>query len=189
MGCAVGFFLYPQFDFDEGRINAPALTAPIQISACFSPEGHCTSRIVSAIDSAKTSILVQAYSFTSPPIAQALTQAYERGLDVRVIIDKSRLSEKHSQIPLLSQKGIPIFIDPAVGIGHNKTIILDNSWVLTGSFNWSMAAENKNAENILFIEDPSLAQIYKKNWENRANTARNAITETKIKKENNPFIS
>jgi len=189
MGCAVGFFLYPQFAHHEESSQAPLSIESAHIQACFSPEGHCTSRIVSAIENAQTSILVNAYSFTSPPIAQALVQAYERGLDVRVIIDKSRLSEKHSQIPFLSQKGIPIFIDPAVGIGHNKTIILDNSWVLTGSFNWSMAAENKNAENILFIKDPSLAQIYKKNWENRANTARNAITETKIKKENNPFIS
>ncbi|MBX9621585.1 MAG: hypothetical protein K2X28_06125 [Alphaproteobacteria bacterium] len=53
-----------------------------------------------------------------------------------------------------------------------KIIILDNRWVLTGSFNFTRAANSKNAENLLLINDPSLAQIYKKNWEGRVERAK-----------------
>lgn len=164
IGCGGGFILCSTF-------NEPwqaSLTDKAHIKACFSPEGHCTDKIVTAIKGARSSILVMAYAFTSPPIAQALAEAYERGVDVKILIDRSQLKEKYSQLSFLLQKGIPIFIDPAVGIAHNKILILDERWVQTGSFNFSRAAETKNAENVLLIDDPSLAQIYKKNWETLA---------------------
>lgn len=168
IGCGVGFSLYPTFN---GNWTASTIEkAPINV--CFSPEGQCTNGIVSAIEDAKTSILVMAYSFTSLQIAQALVDAYERGVDVQILIDKSQIKNKHSHLSFLSKKGVPVFIDPAVGTAHNKTMILDDRFVLTGSFNWSKAANSKNAENILLIDDPSLAQIYKENWERRAMAAR-----------------
>ena len=164
LGCGVGFAFYP-------ALNPEWVASSSQkalVRACFSPEGQCTNFVISAIAEAKSSICVMAYSFTSPPIANALVEAYERGVDVRILFDKSQLKEKYSQIHFLSQKGIPLFIDPAIGIAHNKTMVIDDSKVLTGSFNWTRAAESRNAENILLIDDPSLAQIYKKNWEKRA---------------------
>ena len=112
-----------------------------------------------------------AYSFTSLPIAQALADAFERGVTVKVLIDKSQLKGKYSQLPFLFQKSIPILIDDAVGIAHNKVMILDERYVLTGSFNFSQAAETKNAENLLLIDDPALAQVYKENWDYRAKKA------------------
>ena len=112
------------------------------------------------------------YAFTSLPIAQALVEAFERGVEVKVLIDKSQLNGKYSQLSFLSQKNIPLFIDPAIGIAHNKTMIIDEKFVLTGSFNWTEAAESRNAENILFIEDPSLAQTYKENWDKRVRRAK-----------------
>lgn len=168
IGCGLGFVLYPSLN----PTWVASSTEKAQIRACFSPEGQCTKRIVSAIEGAKASILVQSYSFTSPPIAKALSDAFDKGVDVKVLIDKSQLRAKHSQLSFISQKGIPVFIDPAVGIAHNKVMIIDCRMILTGSFNWSKAADSKNAENLLFIDDPSLAQIYKKNWEQRANHAR-----------------
>lgn len=64
---------------------------------------------------AKSSILVMAYSFTSPQIAEALTQVHMRGIEVKILIDRSRLKEKYSQIPSLVQKGIPVFVDSPAG--------------------------------------------------------------------------
>jgi phospholipase D len=168
IGCAVGFSLYPTLN--EGWVASSTEKAPINV--CFSPEGQCTNGIVSAIEDAKTSIYVMAYAFTSLEIAQALVDAYERGIDVKVLIDKSQIRNKHSHLQLLAQKRIPVFIDSATGIAHNKTMILDDCFVLTGSFNWSKAANSKNAENILLIDDPSLAQIYKENWVRRAEAAK-----------------
>ena len=168
IGCAVGLSLYPTLN--EGWVASS--TEKALINVCFSPEGQCTNGIVSAIEDAKTSIYVMAYAFTSLQIAQTLVDAYERGIDVKILIDKSQIRNKYSHLQFLSQKGIPVFIDAATGIAHNKTMILDERFVLTGSFNWSKAAHSKNAENILLIDDPSLAQIYKENWERRAEAAK-----------------
>lgn len=168
IGCAVGFSLYPTLNEDW----VASSTEKTPINVCFSPEGQCTNGIVSAIEDAKASIYVMAYAFTSLQIAQALVDAYERGIDVKILIDKSQIRNKHSHLQFFAQKGIPVFIDSAAGIAHNKTMILDDRFVLTGSFNWSKAAHSKNAENILLIDDPSLAQIYKENWERRALAAK-----------------
>lgn len=172
IGCGVGFVLYPSLELKE---QSPALlTSNVEstIRVCFSPEGQCTSQIQKAIAEAKSSIFVQAYSFTSAPIAQALVDAHARGVEVSLLIDKSQLTAHHSQLHFLLQNGISAFIDPAAGIAHNKVLIIDNKHVLTGSFNWTHAAECKNAENLLFIDDSSLAQVYKQNWQTRARQAK-----------------
>jgi phospholipase D len=168
IGCGFGFSLYPALN--EGWVASS--TEKAHINVCFSPEGQCTNGIVSAIEDAKTSIFVMAYSFTSLQIAQALVDAYERGVDVKILIDKSQIRNKYSHLQSFSKKGIPVLIDPVAGIAHNKTMILDDRFVLTGSFNWSKAANSKNAENILLIDDPSLAKIYKENWVRRASDAK-----------------
>jgi len=120
---------------------------------------------VHAIASAKTSILVQAYSFTSAPIAKALVDAHKRGVSVQVLLDKSQRSEKYSSADFLANQGVLTRIDATHAIAHNKIIILDGVTVLTGSFNFTKAAQDKNAENLLILHDSALAAQYTKNWE------------------------
>ena len=67
-----------------------------ELRTCFTPGEDCTSLIVQQINNAKSSVLVQAYSFTSEPIISALGQAKQRGLDVRAILDKSNEQERYS---------------------------------------------------------------------------------------------
>ncbi len=162
----VGYGLGYEFAPDSDKVLNPP------IRACFSPEGKCTNLIVSSINRAQKSIYVMAYSFTSEPIAQALNAAHLRGVDVKVLIDKSQESEKYSQLNFLAEHKIPIYIDVVSGIAHNKVMIFDGRYVLTGSFNFSKAAESRNAENIVIIDDGSLASTYTKNWEERAEKAR-----------------
>jgi phosphatidylserine/phosphatidylglycerophosphate/cardiolipin synthase-like enzyme len=71
---------------------------PTQV--CFSPKRGCTEAIVSQIDKAKSKILVQAYSFTSAPIAKALVNAHKRGVKVEAILDKSQRSERYTSATL-----------------------------------------------------------------------------------------
>lgn len=168
VGVGVGANFYPIFD----QPWLASSTEKAHVRACFSPEGHCTDKIVTAINAAQSSIFVMAFSFTSPEIAGALVEAHKRGVEVKVLIDKSQLKEKYSQLPFLVKKGIPTFIDSATGIAHNKVILLDKHLTLTGSFNFTRAAESKNAENVLLIDDPSLAQLYQDNWERRVSTAK-----------------
>lgn len=139
----------------------------VPVRVCFTPESQCTPGIVNAINSAKSSIFVQAYSFTSAPIANALVAAKKRGVDVKVILDKSQPTAKGSQLNTLLRANIPVFIDPISGIAHNKVMIIDDISVLTGSFNFTNSADTRNVENILLLHDPELAKLYKANWKTR----------------------
>lgn len=169
-GIAVGFLISENFPLVP-QSWSPATTKTESIRACFSPEGHCTNGIINAIQSATSSIYVQAYSFTSTPIAEALVEAKSRDVGVRVLIDKSQLKDPHSQLSFLAHNGIPILIDSSSGLAHNKVMIFDSKSLLTGSFNFTKAAESRNAENVLIIHNPELASIYKDNWERRARRA------------------
>ncbi len=120
------------------------------------------------MDHAKRSVLVQAYSFTSKPIAKSLIEAKKRGVDVKVIFDESQTSSKHSVINELFEHKIPMWIDFKPTIAHSKVIIIDDQKVITGSFNFSDAAQRKNAENLLIITgNPLLVEQYVENWKDR----------------------
>jgi phosphatidylserine/phosphatidylglycerophosphate/cardiolipin synthase-like enzyme len=134
----------------------------------FSPNGGCTQAIIEELDKAKDSILVQAYSFTSAPIAKALLGAHKRGVKVQVVLDKSQRREKYSSADFLAHSRIPTLIDAAHAIAHNKVMIIDGGTVITGSFNFTRAAEEKNAENLLIIRDKTLAAKYAMNWREHA---------------------
>lgn len=131
---------------------------------CFSPRGGCTQLIVDTLSSAQSTVLVQAYSFTSEPIAQALVEVHTRGVDVEVILDKSQRTEDNTRAKLLMDAGIPVRIDAAHAIAHNKVMIIDQDTVITGSFNFTKGAEERNAENLLVIHDKTLAAKYDANW-------------------------
>lgn len=136
-----------------------------QVQVYFSPRGGCTEAIVIAIDQAKTEILVQAYSFTSAPIAKALVEAHKRGVRVQIILDRSQRKERYSSADFTAHAGIPTYIDAAHAIAHNKVMVIDNAVVITGSFNFTKAAEQNNAENLISIKSKQLALVYAENWE------------------------
>jgi phosphatidylserine/phosphatidylglycerophosphate/cardiolipin synthase-like enzyme len=82
-----------------------------------------------------------------------------------VILDKSQRREKYSSADFLANQGVPTLIDAQHAIAHNQVIVIDGETVLTGSFNLTKAAEEKNAENLLIIRDATLAAQYSQNWE------------------------
>jgi phosphatidylserine/phosphatidylglycerophosphate/cardiolipin synthase-like enzyme len=138
---------------------------PKGVEVYFSPSGGATEAVVNALAHATNSVLVQAYSFTSAPIARALVDAQRRGVKVQVILDRSQRTEKYSEADFLSHEGVPTRIDARHAIAHNKIMIVDGYLVLTGSFNFTKAAEEHNAENLLVINDPVLAKKYLRNWQ------------------------
>jgi len=142
--------------------NTVATLPPVEVY--FSPRGGCTEAIVAEIGRAKNTILVQAYSFTSAPIAEALRDAHRRGVQVAVILDRSQESEKYSSADFVLHAGIPTRIDDRHAIAHNKIMILDGQTVITGSFNFTKAAEESNAENLLILRDAAIADMYTQNW-------------------------
>jgi phosphatidylserine/phosphatidylglycerophosphate/cardiolipin synthase-like enzyme len=103
---------------------------------------------VQALSEAKRTILVRLSLFTAAPIAKALLDAHTRGVQVPVILEKSQRSETYSSADFLANQGVPVVIDVNHAIAHNKVIIIDGETVVTGSFNFTKAAQEKNAENV-----------------------------------------
>lgn len=144
--------------------------APAQV--CFTPGEDCTGLIVDAIRSARKEILVQAYGFTSKPIAEALVKAHRRGVQIVAVLDRSndpngnsRKKKKYTAAAFLANMGIPTYIDRNHKIAHNKVMVIDDGTVITGSFNFTKAAQKDNAENVLIIKAEKLARSYKANIE------------------------
>lgn len=153
---------------------APAepLTLTLQGTAqvAFTPGDDVGQVVTGAIRAAKRQVLVQAYSFTHRDIGQALIDARRRGVDVRVIVDLEQTEKgKTSLIGWLVQEGLPVWVDAEHPAAHNKVMVIDagtnQAAVITGSFNFSHAADFRNAENLLLLRDnPHLAEAYAANW-------------------------
>ncbi len=160
---AAGWYVGQTGTSEQGAIPLPAGAS---VQSCFSPGGECTDLIVGVLGEARQSVRVQAYSFTSAPIAQALVEAHRRGVSTEIILDKSQVREQYSAADFTSRAGIPTFIDAEHAIAHNKVIIVDGKTVITGSFNFTKAAEERNAENLLILRNqPELAKQYLENYE------------------------
>jgi len=153
------FLFNPSLHADE--ITLPKDT-PVQVF--FSPNGGCTDAIIGTISKSKSEILVQAYIFTSEPIAKALLAAHKRGAKVSVILDKKQKKNGYSPATFFVNQGIPTYIDSVHAGAHDKLMILDQETVITGSFNFSKSAETQNSENVLIIRSVELARLYRENW-------------------------
>jgi phosphatidylserine/phosphatidylglycerophosphate/cardiolipin synthase-like enzyme len=149
----------------KGHRNGPGSTPPPAIEVYFSPHGGVANAIIKEIEAARSSILVQAYSFDYLPIAEALVAAKRRNVDVIVLLDKDKTSEEKPAVAnYLVRSRVSIRLDGAHHTAHNKTIILDGQTVITGSFNFTKHSEKDNAENLLVIHDKALAEKYVANW-------------------------
>ena len=150
---------------DRSGTSTPPAASEDGISVYFSPSGGCTEAIVGAISQAKQSVFVQAAQFTSSPIARALVAAHQRGIDVRVVLDRGKDDHDHAQTDRLVDSGIPTFADGRHHTAHNKIMLIDHHLIITGSFNYTTESESENAENLLLIDDkPTLYMAYENNF-------------------------
>jgi len=148
----------------------PALPARGTVQVAFTPWDNAEGLIIDGIRRAKHQILVQAFSFTSRALANALMAAKRRGVDVQVMADREQtFSGEASRIPDLAQAGIPVMLELRYQSAHNKVMVMDagtaDAAVITGSYNWTYAAQYKNAENVLILRhNPDIANVYAANW-------------------------
>lgn len=148
----------------------PALPARGTVQVAFTPWDNAEAMIADGIRQAKHQILVQAFSFTSRTLANALMAAKRRGVDVQVMADREQtFSGETSRIPDLVRAGIPVVLDVRYQSAHNKVMVIDagaaDAAVVTGSYNWTYAAQYKNAENVLILRhNPDVANAYAANW-------------------------
>lgn len=138
-----------------------SLSSLAEIRILFSPDGGIREEIIEQISASQEFIDVAMYSFTSEPIAEALVRAKNRGVRVRILLDKLQAAGRYSQHQYLLDNGVRIITDVHGGIMHNKIAIIDGRVLLTGSFNWTKSAEERNEENLLlFIDEEEIIRIY-----------------------------
>lgn len=161
--------------FDRARSDAAPISQVVpatgSIEVSFSPGGDPQAVLLKAVDDARREIYVQAFLFTSRALAFSLQQAKQRGVKVEVLADASmnRRTDK-SQIRLLADAGIPVAIETDYASAHNKVLVIDpdepTCAVVTGSYNFTWSARNRNAENLLVIRgNRPLVRAYLENWQ------------------------
>lgn len=141
-----------------------------KVQILFTPGDNIAGAIIAAIRDAKQSIQVQCYSFTNKAIGRALLDAHRRRIDVRILVDQEQF-EKGAAFVLRDLKlaGVPVKLDGAHAAAHNKIMLIDSdttkSKIVTGSFNFTQAAQKYNAENVTLIhDDKTLAKAFDENW-------------------------
>lgn len=159
------------YALDANSFGSQPIAAQGTLQAAFTPWDDVESLIIDSIDHARKQVLVQAYLLTSKRIAAALVHAHQLQIDVRVLVDAEQLAKgDSSKVPDLVAAGIPVWVETKYQNAHNKIIVIDahttEAVVITGSFNFTWAAQHKNAENILIARsNPTLASRYALNWE------------------------
>ena len=153
-------------------VSAPVLPASsvasgVAVAVCFAPEEDCAAFAVRAINNAAREILVGAYGLTSSSgIVEALVRAKERGVDVRLIADRTTPCKRESAIEPLATAGVPVWIDAQARTVHAKTMVIDGAVTLTGSMNWTRGAA-MNSEDLNLISSPAAAAAYAGHWRDR----------------------
>lgn len=97
---------------------------------------------------------------------------------MRVTVDAAESARAdNNRIPELAAAGIPVFVEHLYQSAHNKVMIIDaaagGGKVITGSYNWTYAAQRRNAENVIILTgQAAVAARYRMNWERQRAQAR-----------------
>ena len=138
------------------------LIISVSIQVFFSPNGGAREAILKEIEKAEKEINIAMYVFTDRELSNSLVRARERGVEIKVLLDgKSAEEIEYSKHYFLSERDLNVKLDKThrsygnkyKGIMHNKFAIIDNSTLITGSYNWTHSAEELNDENLLIIKD------------------------------------
>lgn len=162
------FTVLPSPTLHAGNLkpHAEAMPATGTVEVFFSPDGGAEAAIIHELGQAKKEILIQAYSFTSKPIAKAIIEARKRGVKIEAVLDKSNQGDRYTAATFLDHAGVPVLIDGEHAISHSKIFVLDRQTIITGSYNFTAAAEHKNAENLLILKgNPALVSRYLANFD------------------------
>ena len=125
------------------------------------------SIIIKNIDDSKEFINIAMYAFTDREIAQAIIRAKDRGVNIKIYLDRSQVNAKYNKSRYFLNNGIKdIRISSYSYIMHNKFAVIDNKIIITGSYNWTASAGERNDENLLVIDDKNIIEKYQNQFNN-----------------------
>lgn len=155
--------------------NSPVSAAPGIIELAdgtkfllrFAPEDEVSGGLLTAINGAKEKIRMLAYSFTEDNLGKALNQQFRNGVDVTVIFEADKAySDKGGEAGFLKDQGVKVFLDGSTdALMHEKVLIIDDSFVAAGSYNFTRSADRFNDEQILFISSTEITSFFIEEFE------------------------
>jgi phosphatidylserine/phosphatidylglycerophosphate/cardiolipin synthase-like enzyme len=131
----------------------------------FSPGTACRETICSQIRWAKSDLLICVFTISDNEITEELLAAHRNGKKIRIITDNDKTDDMGSDIDRLADAGIAVLEDKTDAHMHHKFALFDSETVLTGSYNWTRSAAERNHENLLVTENPKTFRAYKKEFE------------------------
>lgn len=127
--------------------------------------------IIPVVNFAQFSIRFLAFSFTDYPLAAAMVSRAQSGVSVAGVYEKVGSDTDASEFRTLVCGGAAVRRDGNSGFMHNKVIIVDGRYVITGSMNYSTSAEESNDENVIILDNPDIAGLYVQDFERVWNRA------------------
>ena len=128
----------------------------------FSPQDKSLKNgVIPLINGAKEYIYMPTFLVTDKNITEALINAKNRGIDIKIIADALNASAVHSKHKELRNSGILVKTENYAGKMHSKSMVIDDMYTIIGSMNFSNSGENKNDENLVIIKDSEIAKFYK----------------------------
>jgi phosphatidylserine/phosphatidylglycerophosphate/cardiolipin synthase-like enzyme len=163
----------------DGSLSTTTVTGTLStlgsadlLQHCFSPGGNCARLLISWFDKAQVSIHALIYSFTLNNVRDALIRAKNRGVDVKIVMDKSNIDAPGSAFNALRSAGISVRIDSNRALMHDKFAIIDGHIIITGSYNWTNTANEENNENLVVIDNEAWAHAFEDQFQEVYRTAR-----------------
>ncbi|MEM6528369.1 MAG: phospholipase D-like domain-containing protein [Chloroflexota bacterium] len=139
----------------------------IPVEIVFAPEDDAVGLIVGELQAAQEAIRFMAFSFTQDDIGNAVRQRGSEGITVEGIFEVRGSETRFSEMPPMYCAGFDVRQDGNPFALHHKVFIVDDTTVLTGSFNFSANATESNDENLVVIKDPDLAALYLQEFDRR----------------------
>ncbi|XP_064594590.1 uncharacterized protein LOC135461420 [Liolophura sinensis] len=130
----------------------------------FSHEKSSLSELFQYLNSAKSSLDVCVFTISFEDLADILVAKAKAGVTVRVIADDEQVDVPGSQIWKLRAQGIALRTDNSSYFMHHKFVIIDNSLLINGSFNWTRQAIMGNQENLVIVNHPEILEEFKKEF-------------------------
>jgi phosphatidylserine/phosphatidylglycerophosphate/cardiolipin synthase-like enzyme len=151
--------------------NPIVMLGGVRIESYFAPEDAVMPAIIEVVQGAQQSISFMAFSFTDYDLAKAMLDRREAGVQVAGIFEQRGANTEYSECNTLLDAGAEVRLDGNPRTFHHKVIIVDDSIVVIGSFNYSTNAAESNDENLIIVHDPEVAAAYRAEFDRRMQEA------------------